>query len=487
MKNLIHPLSLLVGFAAFGVTVRPADDGRALVNPNMGWTMHYYSNTPANYGPTLEPGDDMAWFPGCSVCYLRIPWAFLEPEEGEYNWTALDTPAQRWIAKGGQIAFRITCSESWLRFATPEWVRKAGAKGTFWNFGWGKTGGPSPDGKYWDPDFVDPVFLEKLENFLKAFAARYDGRPEVAFMDIGTYGLWGEGHTQGSSRVPQARMDIDVKKHIDLHVRLFPRTPLVISDDVSGPENTSGNYPLLDYARSKGVGWRDDSILVQAPPHSWFHADQAERYWRTLPVVLEHEHYLGSKERNAWFPDLLVKSVEDMHASYMSVHGPARQLFDENRDAIARINRRLGYRFQLREATWPDVVAVGPNGGERPFSVSWTWANAGVAPCQLDAYPCLTVKDEKNGILAVLADCTFNLKTLKVGAADAIPVTAHTFRSFLGRWRAPTFKHGEFDVYVSVGKVDGTPVYELPLPNDDGQRRYKIGRIRLVESLPPAP
>ena len=110
-----------------------------------------------------------------------------------------------------------------------------------------------------------------------------------------------------------------------------------------------------------------------------------------------------------------------------------------------------------------------------------------MAPCQLDAYPCLTVKDEKNGILAVLADCTFNLKTLKVGAADAIPVTAHTFRSFLGRWRAPTFKHGEFDVYVSVGKVDGTPVYELPLPNDDGQRRYKIGRIRLVESLPPAP
>ena len=86
-----------------------------------------------------------------------------------------------------------------------------------------------------------------------------------------------------------------------------------------------------------------------------------------------------------------------------------------------------------------------------------------------------------------MADYTFNLKTLKVGAADAIPVTAHTFRSFLGRWRAPTFKHGEFDVYVSVGKVDGTPVYELPLPNDDGQRRYKIGRIRLVESLPPAP
>ena len=475
MKNQIYFLSLLVGLATFGVTVRPADDGRALINPNMGWTMHYYSNSPGNYGPTLEPGDDMAWFPGCSVCYLRIPWAFLEPEEGEYNWAALDTPAQRWIAKGGQIAFRITCSESWLRFATPEWVKKAGAKGTFWNFGWGKTGGPSPDGKYWDPDFVDPVFLEKLENFLKAFAARYDGRPEVAFMDIGTYGLWGEGHTHGSSRVPQARMDVDVKKHIDLHVRLFPRTPLVISDDVSGPGNTSGNYPLLDYARSKGVGWRDDSILVQAPPHSWFHADQAERYWRTLPVVLEHEHYLGSKKRNAWFPDLLVKSVEDMHASYMSIHGDPRPILEENRAAVDRINRRLGYRFQAREIAWPEAVDVKAGA---PFEIRWSWANAGVAPCYRDAFPCLTVKDAKGGIMAVLADPAFNLKDLPVAAPGKAEARAHAFTVRLGRWSAPTFKAGDYDVFVSVGKADGTPVYELPLPEADGQRRYRVGRVR---------
>ena len=32
------------------VTVNPADTGEALVNPDMGWTMHYYSNIPQNYG-----------------------------------------------------------------------------------------------------------------------------------------------------------------------------------------------------------------------------------------------------------------------------------------------------------------------------------------------------------------------------------------------------------------------------------------------------
>ena len=463
-----------VAFVARGATVRPADDGRALVNPGMGWTMHYYSNMPLNYGSSLEPGDAMAWFPGCSVCYLRIPWAYLEPEEGKYNWSALDTPAQRWIERGGQIAFRVTCSESWLEHATPKWVFDAGAKGVRWT--WRK--GPDEKGKLVDPDFADPVFLVKLENFLKAFARRYDGRPEVAFMDIGTYGLWGEGHTIMSSKVPQEKMDIDVKKHIDLHLKCFPNTQLVISDDVSGPWDQSGNYPLLDYARSKGVAWRDDSVLVANPPKSWFHADQAERYWRTLPVVLEHEHYVGSVKRGAWSQDLLVKSVEEMHASYMSIHGPARRLLDENRDAIDRINRRLGYRFQLREATWPDVVYVGPDMGERPFEVRWTWANAGVAPCYADAFPCLTVKDAKGGILAVLADDAFNLRELKVGAPGAAPAVARVFPCLLGRWGAPTFRYGELDVYVSVGKADGTPVYELPLPDGDGHRRYRLGKVR---------
>lgn len=462
----------VAGFAGSGrTTVRPQDDGRALVNPGMGWTMHYYSNVPHNYGSTIEPGDAMEWFPGCSTCYLRIPWAYLEPEEGVYNWAALDTPAQRWIERGGQIAFRITCSESWLEYATPKWVFDAGAKSVRWQ--WGK--GPDEKGTLVDPDFADPVFLAKLENFLRAFARRYDGRPEVAFMDIGTYGLWGEGHTGMSSKVPQSQMNVDVRKHIDLHVKCFPRTQLVISDDVSGPTDRSGNYPLLDYARAKGVGWRDDSVLVANPPNSWFHADQAARYWRTLPVVLEHEHYLGSMKRGAWSQDLLVKSVEEMHASYMSIHGPARKLLDENRAAVDKINLRLGYRFQLREASWPDAVHAGRDA--RPFTVRWTWANAGVAPCYADAFPCLTVKDAQGRIRAVLADDAFNLRELEVGAPGQAPAATHEFRCILGRWDAPTFGTGTFDVYVSVGKVDGTPVYELPLPASDGRRRYKLGTV----------
>ncbi len=466
--------SLLLGLALSAVaqdreTIRPVDDGRVLLNPGMGWTLHFYSNVPQNYGSKLEPSDTLAWFPGCSVAYLRIPWAYLEPEEGVFNWAILDTPAQRWIARGGQIALRITCSESWLRFATPEWVKNAGAKGVFWDYG----KGVSEKGAFWDPDFADPIFLSKLEQMLKALAARYDGNPSVAFLDIGTYGLWGEGHTGASSQVPQAKMDEDVKRHIDLHVKVFPRTLLCISDDVSGHDNQSGNYPLLDYARARGVTLRDDSILVQPPPRSWYHADQAARYWPMLPVILEHEHYGSSVHRKAWDPGLLLKSVEDYHASYMSIHWWPRQLLEENREVVEKIGRRLGYRLQLRELTAPKEVAVG-----QWFEVRWTWANAGVAPCYGGGFPALTLKDAKGGLVAVLVDDGFDVKSLPVAAPGEAKPVPRACRFRAGHV-APTTAPGEYEVFVSVGRRDGTPVYALPMAGDDGARRYAVGRLTL--------
>src|SRR5512133_244374 len=81
--------------AAELTTVSPKDTGATLVNPDMGWTMHFYSNIPDNYGSKLEPADTLEDFPGLSTVYLRVPCAFLEPEEGRFSRALLDTPAQR--------------------------------------------------------------------------------------------------------------------------------------------------------------------------------------------------------------------------------------------------------------------------------------------------------------------------------------------------------------------------------------------------------
>lgn len=465
-------LLISAGKAAEVVTVKPVDTGAALVNPDMGWTLMFYSNVPANYGSKLAPSDTVDDWPGLSTVYLRIPWAFLEPEEGRFNWALLDTPAQRWIAKGKRIAFRFTCSENWLPFATPEWVKSAGAKGV--PYTWGK--GPDPQGKLWDPVFDDPVFLAKLNAFLRAAAARYDGNPDVAFIDIGTYGMWGEGHTGGSSQVPQEQANAIGRKHIDLHLECFPRTRLAIIDDITGPQSPDGPQPLTDYALSRGITLRDDSICVQPPPRSWYHAEMAQPFWPRTPVIVEHEHYGSSKQRGAWGDgSLLIRAVEDYHASFLTIHWWPREMLAETRATVDAINRRLGYRLQLREFSWPARAIIG-----KPFTVNASWANAGVAPCYPGGFMTLTLKDDEDGMVAVLVYEGFNVRDLKPGPPGQAPVVARR-SEFTAGAIAPATAPGVYRVFLSIGRRDGTPVLELPLPGGDGQRRYQLGKIELVK------
>ena len=77
------------------VVIRPPDTGEALVNPGLGWTLHFYSNLIENYGSRLTPSDTLEDWPGLSVIYLRVPWSFLEPQEGKFNWPLAGHDGQR--------------------------------------------------------------------------------------------------------------------------------------------------------------------------------------------------------------------------------------------------------------------------------------------------------------------------------------------------------------------------------------------------------
>jgi len=402
----------------------------------------------------------------------------------------LDTPAQRWIDAGKQCSFRVSCEESGLRHATPKWVKDAGAKGynlDYTNESRGRSLIPNLEGDVWQPAYDDPIFLEKLENFLKVMAERYDNNPNVAFVDIGSFGCWGEGHTvRGGIQYPVYVK----KKHIDLHLKYFKNTQLCISDDVDGHNNTSGHYPVMDYARSMGVSMRDDSIMSSdAPGFLYYHGDMAQRFWPVLPVIMEHAHYRKIKSRDSFplFGDNIIKAVEDYHATYLSIHHWPYEYLEDNREIIDRINQRLGYRLRMNEISYPGEVRIG-----EPFRIRSWWSNAGVAPCYRGGYPCFTIKDDKGGIVFTHVDKGLNVKDLKVaapGQAESVGletevVIAMGFREvFQGEEKlfAMTANPGDYEMYISVGKLDGTPVYRLPYDNKDGHRRYRVGKIKVLE------
>lgn len=460
------------------VVVNPKDTGAALVNPGMGWQFHHYDNNLVRYGLELEPSDTVDEFPGANGVYLRLAWCYLEPEEGKFNWSIVDTAAQRWIAKGKQVAFRFSCTESGgpqQLSATPEWVRKAGAKGYLFTPG----KGVDPGGKSWEPDYDDPIFLEKLDHFLAAAAARYDGDPTVAYIDVGSFGVWGEGHTYYSSLLPFSASTI--RKHLDLHKKHFKQTLLAANDDLS---NQGRGLETLVYARKLGMTLRDDSILVDPGERAYDHAYVAPSFWPEVPVVLESEHYGGSKKRGNWQDgSLYLQAVEDYHASWVTVHWFPREFLQENRALIDRINMRMGYRLQLLEASWPAEAAAGSS-----MTVSYRWRNAGVAPCLPGGFPAITLKDAKGGIAGVFVDEGFDMRALPVGPPDkAMPVGREAkpisvaSRPLISFAMPPAniLKPGTYSVFVSVGNRTGTPKLALPLPDEDGQRRYRLGNITI--------
>lgn len=499
---------LFAALTSSAETVRPRATDEALVNPEMGWCFYKYSNRLWAYGVNVPENDTLDWFPGCSTAYLRVLWNDIEPEEGEYRWDLFDSLAQNWIAKGKQIAIRIICC-SQTETATPRFVRDAGAKGYWFEYATDTVeGGRMPP--RWEPVYDDPVFLAKLTNFIRAFAKRYDGDPNVAFVDIGSFGIYGECHTwntvqQPLSEKPERRAEFVrlAKTHLDLWKREMPRTRLIVSDDLGGGRNGAEDDEMMAYCREIGVGFRDDSIFTFPPPGTekgcpfayWAHDGWARKFAPKCPVVVETGHAPHLQGTPAWDEDAYVRCVEAYQCSYMSIHDFPDAHLERSRKAIEAINRILGYRFELREVTYPATVKR-----DTKVEIASTWVNVGVAPkttgetlawsllnadgsvawCVTDnAFDFRSLEPKLNGVekpRTVKTPCRFGFEK-SVPRPDNVDVWSRAS----GRRYPDTMRYlksGVYDLAVSVGTAQGTPKIALPLGGQSGtSRRYVVGRI----------
>lgn len=376
MYNLFGHIVLSIGSGKMKYLLKNRyDDEKLCNNPDKGWYVHYYDNGISRYGTDLSPEDTLDDFPLMDHAYLRLAWSYLEPEEGKYDWNIIDKIIDPWVAAGKRVSFRITCKETKSKetekqcYATPKWVFDAGAEGSLVK-------------ECMEPEYGDPIFLQKLENFHRAFAERYDGRDEVIYVDIGSYGDWGEGHCCVSSGKD---WPIDViKKHIDIYLICYKHTQLVISDDVIGSRISSeGCDDLLNYIIDNGITFRDDSVCVDyfserygydtLRSHPLF-----DRAWRKFPTILENAHYSHVKEfgtdPGGW---PFLASVEGSHATYGGFHGYPREWLNDHPEMAVMTANRLGYWYFLYAVDMPES-----SGSE--FPVTCYFENKGAAPSYKD-------------------------------------------------------------------------------------------------------
>ena len=501
-------LAALGTCAAAAAVITPQATDEALINPGMGLVHYAYSSRIWAYDTGLEPGDTLDdLIPGTSVVYMRLPWSYLEPEEGVYRWDILDVKARQWIAAGKKLAFRIAVMDHTME-SIPGWARAVGIKGRRYPYRFREGAA-----EWFEPEWDDPVLLAKHEAFLRAFAKRWDGNPDVAFVDVGSFGAYGEGHGPSLNRLRYKEgntneIDRLAKLHIDMARRCLPNTYLVISDDVGGSMNLDPDCKIMAYARSLGIGFRDDSIFcARRPPRWWSHEGWARQFAKTLPVVVETCHHVrrdkaggGDAKEQAWFPEMLLQNLVEYQASYYTVQSFPKHLVNTHHAPILKqLALRIGYRMELREVAFPDRVVAGS-----PVTIESTWVNVGVAPMYAGASLAWNLLDGNGTVAWSIVDPSFNFRSLEPTLEAGERPQHVTTKGWLGfttpvpdngnddvlRWaRAhPEFdpgttvellKPGKYTLAVSVGRADGKPEIALPLANGRN-RMYPLGTVEVV-------
>ena len=265
-----------------------------------------------------------------------------------------------------------------------EWVKDLGAKGVFSTFL-----GHEPT--TWRPDYADPIFLEQLERFHIAFAERYDAQPWLRYVDIGSYGQWGEGHNYGCTDTPENWPVEVLQEHVHLHQRCYRKATLIVPDEFPAQRQDGRGPEFTQWILSQGIGVRDDSIGVpfhvrRFPTDSLSHPLVWENAWRSQPTIIELQHYRSMRDPNrdnTWRgangselgAGYVLAAVRKMRATYIGYHGDATLWLGDNPALTNTLTNMVGYWFFLQSVTLPETIPAG-----QAFPLQLTWLNRGVAP-----------------------------------------------------------------------------------------------------------
>jgi len=320
-------------------------------NPGQGWMSQQRS-------PKTDPR-----FP-CSVVYLRFNWADIEPVEGQPDWRLIDEAIAAWKPRGAAVALRVmTCNaHSAGYYSSPKWLFDAGCKGHEYLRGGDD---PTSGGKRIprvEPDYADPIYLARHGAFLEALGRRYDGHGDVEFLDIGSYGIWGEWHTPHPAPVAVR------KQIVDAYLRAFRRTPLVfMSDDAE----------VLAYALSRGAGLRRDGVGSPWHEQNWIGSKKyagvpgMARAWEQAPVVFEWFGDYAYLKSRAWSFDAAVEFM--LRNRVTLINDNIGRAPPEAMPQLEKLARLAGARLVLRELRHPAAARPGAL-----LTLHTKWANVGV-------------------------------------------------------------------------------------------------------------
>ena len=375
-----------------------------LTNPHKGFTV------PTEAAWTFDPGfeygphgslNNGAWD---LVTYGSgyQQWNKLNPAKGVYDWSELEELLDALAAHNMGYALRVfPYSPSFIRDNdtpeenydwTPKFVYEEGAKKITARY---KDNNANAAVPVWD----DSVYLHYAKEFATALAAKYDGDPRIEYIDVRSFGEWGEWHVSNldGSHMPSVEIQKDMLKH---YASVFKKSLLVLPSD--------GYGDVYTYALSLGVTKRDD-CLIGIPGT----ADSLVRaYEANMPTVAENcggyaimlnytDVIPGGYLK--WTPERWVDAIRTAHLTYYVLDQDfddcGYRFYNDNKALADSMTKVLGYNFTVESA---ELLTV--SGADTASTLNITVRNTGVAPCFFDIYMVAEFVDSTGKALAQIGE-----------------------------------------------------------------------------------
>jgi len=311
-------------------------------------------------------------------------WSKLNPAKGVYDWTELDKLLEALAEHDMGYALRVLpYSPSFIRGNdtpeeeydwTPSFVYEEGAKKITATVQWNGYRATVP---VWD----DSVYLHYAKEFAKALAQKYDGDPRIEYIDVRSFGEWGEWHASHleGSEMPSDSVEKDM---LDYYASVFKKTLLVLP--------SSGMGDVYTHALSLGITKRDDGFIsIPGRPDSLVRAYEAN-----LPTIAENQAGYATLLNNndiipggylKWTPERWVDAITTAHLTYYVLDQDSDEgykFYKENKALADSMTKVIGYNFTIERAELETVASD----KDTMSTLTITVKNTGVAPCFFDLY-----------------------------------------------------------------------------------------------------
>lgn len=338
-------------------------------------------------------------------------WNKLNPAKGVYDWTELEKLLNALAEHNMTYALRVLpYTPSFIKSDfppqeeydwTPPFVYEMGAKKIQIDLRGTEYHAYAP---VWD----DSIYIWAAKEFAKALAEKYDGDPRIEYIDVRTFGEWGEWHT---SHMLGSVMPADsvLKDMLDYYASVFKKTQLVL------PSNGFGD--VYTHALDLGITKRDDGFIgIPGRPDTLLRA-----YNANLPTIAENiagyrtmltydDLIPGGSQK--WTAERWVDAITTAHLTYYVLdqdNDCGYYFYKDNKALADSMSKVIGYNFTVTQAELQTVTAAGTPadtaaGNVATNTLNITVKNTGVAPCFFDVYLVAEFVDSTGASLAQIGE-----------------------------------------------------------------------------------